>query len=101
MAADHIANHLAAHELAPTDVRRFWLHQANLSMNQFIARKLLGRDATLDDAPVILDEFANTASAGSIIAFHRHKADFKAGEVGVICSFGAGYSIGSAVVKKC
>jgi len=49
---------------------------------------------------VILDEFANTASAGSIIAFHRNKADFKSGEVGVICSFGAGYSIGSAVVKK-
>jgi len=101
MAADHITSHLASHELEPTGVRRFWLHQANLSMNQFITRRLLGRDASLDEAPVILDEFANTASAGSIIAFHRHKDDFKAGDVGVICSFGAGYSIGSAVVKKC
>ena len=100
MAADHMASHLESHNLTPADVRRYWLHQANLSMNQFITRRLLGREATLDDAPVILDEFANTASAGSIIAFHRHKADFKAGEVGVICSFGAGYSIGSAVVKK-
>jgi beta-ketodecanoyl-[acyl-carrier-protein] synthase len=100
MAADHIATHLAAHGYTPQDVRRFWLHQANLSMNQFIGRRLLGRDATLDDAPVILNEFANTASAGSIIAFHRHKADIQAGQVGVICSFGAGYSIGSAVVKK-
>jgi 3-oxoacyl-[acyl-carrier-protein] synthase III len=35
------------------------LHQANLSMNQLISRKLLGRDATADDAPVILDEFAS------------------------------------------
>ena len=87
-------------EASSADVRRFWLHQANLAMNQFITRKLLGRDATLEDAPVILDEFANTASAGSIIAFHRHKADFKAGDVGVICSFGAGYSIGSAIVKR-
>jgi beta-ketodecanoyl-[acyl-carrier-protein] synthase len=69
-------------------------------MNQFISRKLLGRDATREEAPVILDEFANTASAGSIIAFHRHKADIEAGQVGVICSFGAGYSIGSVVVKK-
>jgi beta-ketodecanoyl-[acyl-carrier-protein] synthase len=69
-------------------------------MNQFITRKLLGRDATLDEAPVILDEFANTASAGSIIAFHRNKADFISGQVGVICSFGAGYSIGSVVVQK-
>ena len=100
MAADHIATHLAAHGYAPADVRRFWLHQANLSMNQFIGRRLLGRDATLLEAPVILNEFANTASAGSIIAFHRNKADIQAGEVGVICSFGAGYSIGSAVVKK-
>jgi 3-oxoacyl-[acyl-carrier-protein] synthase III len=38
--------------------------------------------------------------AGSIITFHRHNADFKAGDVGVICSFGAGYSIGSVVVRR-
>ena len=100
MAADHIASHLESLGYTPADVRRFWLHQANLSMNQFISRKLLGRDATREEAPVILDEFANTASAGSIIAFHRHKADIEAGQVGVICSFGAGYSIGSVVVKK-
>jgi beta-ketodecanoyl-[acyl-carrier-protein] synthase len=101
MAAEHISSHLASLGLSGSDVRRFWLHQANLGMNQLIGRKVLGRDATTDDAPVILDEFANTASAGSIIAFHRHKADFKDGEVGVICSFGAGYSIGSAVLRRC
>jgi beta-ketodecanoyl-[acyl-carrier-protein] synthase len=81
-------------------VRRYWLHQANLGMNQLIARKLLGRDATADDAPVILDEFGNTASAGSVIAFHRHHEDIAPGEVGVICSFGAGYSIGSVLVRR-
>ena len=100
MAAEHMAQHLADLGLQPSGVRRFWLHQANLAMNQLISRKLLGRDATTDDAPVILDEFANTASAGSIIAFHRHKADFQSGDVGMICSFGAGYSIGSAVIQK-
>jgi beta-ketodecanoyl-[acyl-carrier-protein] synthase len=100
MAAEHMETHLASLDLAPKDVRRFWLHQANLAMNQFITRKLLGREATTDDAPVILDEFANTASAGSIIAFHRHKADIQPGEIGVICSFGAGYSIGSVIVRK-
>jgi beta-ketodecanoyl-[acyl-carrier-protein] synthase len=100
LAAEHITGHLAEHGMQPTDVRRFWLHQANMSMNQFITRRLLGRDPNQDDAPIILDEFANTASAGSIIAFHRHHADLSAGQTGVICSFGAGYSIGSVVVKK-
>ena len=100
MAAEHMTRHLAEHDLLPAGVRRFWLHQANLSMNQLIGRKLLGRDATADDAPVILNEFGNTASAGSIISFHRHHEDFKAGEVGMICSFGAGYSIGSVVVRR-
>ena len=100
MAAEHIATHLAEHGMQAASVRRFWLHQANIAMNQLIGKRLLGRDATLDEAPIILDEFANTASAGSIIAFHRHRADLAAGDYGVICSFGAGYSIGSAVLRK-
>ena len=100
LAAEHIAGHLASLDLAPGGVRRFWLHQANLAMNHLVVRRLLGREATADEAPVILDEFANTASAGSIIAFHRHHADLAAGDVGVICSFGAGYSIGSVIMRR-
>jgi beta-ketodecanoyl-[acyl-carrier-protein] synthase len=100
MAADHISSHLAANGFAASDVKRFWLHQANLAMNHLIAKRILGRDATLEEAPVILDKFANTASAGSIIAFHQHNADLASGSVGLICSFGAGYSIGSHILKK-
>lgn len=101
MAAEHIGKHLADLGFdAATQVRRFWLHQANLSMNQLIVKKLLGGDADADKAPIILDEFANTASAGSVIAFHRHQADLAAGDVGVMSSFGAGYSIGSVVLRK-
>lgn len=100
MAAEHIAGHLRAHGFEPAGVRRYWLHQANLAMNQLIGKRLLGHEASADEAPVILDEFANTASAGSIIAFHRHSADLQAGDIGVICSFGAGYSIGSVVVRR-
>jgi beta-ketodecanoyl-[acyl-carrier-protein] synthase len=100
MAADHITSHLTANGFAPSDVNRFWLHQANLAMNHLIAKRILGRDATLEEAPVILDKFANTASAGSIIAFHQHNADLVSGSVGLICSFGAGYSIGSHILKK-
>ena len=102
MAAEHMSTHLQSLGLSSaTDVRRYWLHQANLAMNQLIAKKLLGSsEFTADKAPVILDEFANTASAGSVIAFHRHKDDLGSGDVGVICSFDAGYSIGSVVVRK-
>jgi beta-ketodecanoyl-[acyl-carrier-protein] synthase len=100
MAAAHIESHLAALEQSPAAVRRFWLHQANQSMNDLIVRKMLGTQPDGDVAPLILDEFANTASAGSIIAFHRHRADLAAGDLGVICSFGAGYSVGSVVVRK-
>lgn len=95
-----ISSHLRDLEIAPDTVKRFWLHQANLAMNEFIARKVLGRDATRDEAPVVLNEYANTSSAGSIISFHKHRADFTAGDIGIICGFGAGYSAGSVIVRK-
>ncbi len=99
-AAAHIETQLSTLSIAPTDVRRFWLHQANLAMNQLIVKKLIGGEVTPEVAPLILDEFANTSSAGSIIAFHKHRGDLKSGDLGVICSFGAGYSVGSVVVRK-
>jgi beta-ketodecanoyl-[acyl-carrier-protein] synthase len=96
----HIVDQLQRTGLAASDIRRFWLHQANLKMNQLIAKHVLGRVPTDDEAPVILDRYANTSSAGSVIAFHLHRDDLRAGDIGVICSFGAGYSIGSVVVRK-
>ncbi len=100
MVAEHIETHLAGLNIAPAQVKRFWLHQANLSMNQLISRRVLGREATAEEAPVILDRYANTSSAGSIIAFHLHHDGMAAGDIGVISSFGAGYSVGSVVVRQ-
>ena len=100
MVAQMIGEHLGEHELGPGDVRRFWLHQANKNMNDFIAQKVLGRVPDEDEAPVVLDEFANTSSAGCIIAFHRHSRDLSVGDLGVLCSFGAGYSAGSVIVRR-
>ena len=100
MVAAHITDHLAQLDLTAADVRRFWLHQANLKMNQLIAKGVLGRLPTDDEAPVILDEFANTSSAGSVIAFHRHRDDLLHGDIGVLCSFGAGYSVGSVILRR-
>jgi beta-ketodecanoyl-[acyl-carrier-protein] synthase len=70
MVGEHIVQHLEQLGIQPQQVGRFWLHQANLAMNQLIARRVLGRDASEQEAPVILDRYANTSSAGSIIAFH-------------------------------
>ena len=100
MAAKHISDHLAELDLTPDDVKRWWLHQANLNMNLLISKRLLGRQATREEAPIVLDEYANTASAGSLIAFNLYHKDLQPGDMGVICSFGAGYSIGSLILKK-
>jgi beta-ketodecanoyl-[acyl-carrier-protein] synthase len=100
MVARQIIDHLKAEEIPVDALKRMWLHQANLSMNQLISKRVLGRVATDEESPTILDEYANTSSAGSIIAFHKYHQDFNSGEIGVICSFGAGYSIGSVIVRK-
>ena len=100
MAAQTIADTLAAAGLGTKDVARYWLHQANLNMNLLIARTLLGRDAEPNEAPVILDTYANTSSAGSIIACNSTSEDFQPVERGVICSVGAGYSFGSVLVER-
>ena len=100
MVAEMITQQLDRLNLMPTHLRRMWLHQANTGMNRLIATKVLGHEPDADESPTVLDTYANTSSAGSIIAFHKHHADFNAGEIGLICSFGAGYSAGTVFVRK-
>lgn len=99
-AAEHMKNHLASLGFTPDDVKRFWLHQANVNMNNMVMKQLFGTRWNEKDAPTIIDRYANTASAGVIIAFDLHNQDLKKGALGMICSFGAGYSIGSLILKK-
>ena len=98
--ATQINQQLASLNLDVGDLRRIWLHQANQNMNDLIAKKVFGRDPAPTESPTILDEYANTSSAGSIIAFHKHNTDIDRGELGVLCSLGAGYSIGSLVLRR-
>ncbi len=100
MVADMISAQLDKNQVPAESLKRMWLHQANVNMNQFIARRVLGKEPDENVAPTILDEYANTSSAGSIIAFHKHQDDFQSGDIGVICSFGAGYSAGSVLLQK-
>lgn len=97
--AQQINEQLADLNLQADQLSRLWLHQANRNMNDLIARRVLGREPTEKESPTILDAYANTSSAGSIIAFHLNRDDLNAGELGVLCSFGAGYSIGSVVLR--
>ena len=100
MVATMIVEQLDALALAPADVRRLWLHQANAGMNRLIASRVLGHEASADESPTVLDIYANTSSAGSIIAFHLNSDDLVAGDTGLITSFGAGYSAGTVFLRK-
>ena len=100
MVAEMIVDHAGDLGLDPTGLKRLWLHQANINMNEMIGRRVLGRDPAPGENVIILYEYANTSSAGSIIAFHRHHEGFQPGDVGLICSFGAGYSAGTVFVRK-
>ncbi|MBT1155657.1 beta-ketoacyl-ACP synthase III [Aminobacter anthyllidis] len=100
MVAELMLGHLAEQGIEPADLSRLWLHQANKGMNDLIGSRVLGREPSREEQPNVLQDYANTSSAGSIIAFSKFSDDLPAGSLGVICSFGAGYSAGSVIVRK-
>jgi beta-ketodecanoyl-[acyl-carrier-protein] synthase len=94
-----IVDFLAEHGHTPDTVRRFWLHQANARMNQMILKLAFGREMGHDRAPMVLDRLGNTAAAGAVVALHENHKDLKAGDYGLLCTYGAGYSIGGALLR--
>ena len=100
MVSQLIIDHVTEEKIKIDEIKRLWLHQANKSMNDFIGKKVLGRIPRDHEQPNILQDYANTSSAGSIIAFSLYSEDMKSDEIGVLCSFGAGYSAGSIILKK-
>ncbi len=100
MVAEHISGHMQDDGVKSDDLKRLWLHQANKTMNDFIGKKVLGRTPEPGEQPNILQDYANTSSAGSIIAFSKYSNDLQDGDKGLICSFGAGYSVGSVLVER-
>ncbi|MBB5720921.1 beta-ketodecanoyl-[acyl-carrier-protein] synthase [Loktanella ponticola] len=100
LVSQHIANHMADENIQADGLKRLWLHQANKTMNDYIGKKVLGREPETGEQPNILQDYANTSSAGSIIAFSQNSDDLQPGERGIICSFGAGYSVGSVIVTR-
>ena len=94
-----IVDFLAEHGRTPDTVRRFWLHQANARMNQMILKLAFGREIGHDIAPMVLEELGNTAAAGAVLALAQNHRDMEAGEYGLLCTYGAGYSIGGALLR--
>ena len=95
-----IKEHLDTNNIDISNIKGMYLHQANESMNKLISKYLLGHEADKDLAPIVLDEYANTSSAGSIIAFHKNNGKLIKDDLAIICSFGAGYSVGNVIVRK-
>ena len=100
LVSKHIAAHMDDEDVRADDLKRLWLHQANKTMNDYIGKKVLGRTPEGGEQPNILQDYANTSSAGSIIAFSKYSDDLQPGDHGLICSFGAGYSVGSVILEK-
>lgn len=100
LASSFINEQLQKNHIDPKKVARYWLHQANSNMNRVIAEHLMGKGYALERAPIVLDEFANTGAAGSIVAFYKYHQGIASGEYAVLCSFGAGYSIGCIILQK-
>ena len=100
MVAKFINNQLETNKINPNDISKFWLHQANSRMVNLIVSKIIGTDDfDTNLAPLPIEKFGNLASAGSMFAFNLHN-ELEKGEKGIICSFGAGYSVCSIIVEK-
>ncbi|PNP99076.1 beta-ketoacyl-ACP synthase III [Moraxella sp. RCAD0137] len=95
-----ISTHLSENNLEPSQIKRMWLHQANINMIDLILRSVVGKDTDKSIAPVVISEYGNTSSASPVVAFHETQDGVASGDLCVMCSFGAGYSIGSVLLKK-
>jgi len=94
-----IVDFLAEHGHSPRTIRRFWLHQANARMNQMILKLAFGEEVGHDRAPMVLERLGNTAAAGAVVALAENHRDMKPGDFGLLCTYGAGYSIGGALLR--
>ena len=101
MAVQHIKAHLKKAGIESDQLNRMWLHQANKHMNEAITSAVKGTEhSEVNIAPLILDDYGNTGASGSLIAFDKFSEDLNSGDIGIFCAFGAGYTIGSLLLKK-
>ena len=69
LVASLITDQLKSNNIEPSDISKFWLHQANGKMIRLITSKIIGTD-DFDPSitPMPISEFGNLASVGSLFA---------------------------------
>jgi 3-oxoacyl-[acyl-carrier-protein] synthase-3 len=89
---------LAANQLAAGDVDLFIAHQANLRINELVARQLGLRE---DQVYNNIERFGNTTAATIPIAIDEcaRSGRLSRGDLLVLTGFGSGFTWGSAVIR--
>lgn len=100
MVSTHIKTHIRESCLEVSNIKRLWLHQANLNLIRKIGELIYQTTINEKVVPSVIQEYGNTGAAGMMMTFHHHHTDFEKGEIGILSSFGAGYAIGSIVIRK-
>lgn len=100
LVSDHILEHLNDLNMSAVDIKKIFLHQSNIHMNMAIAKNVYGRDANDFEIPHVLDKYGNIGAAGAIITFNKYNKDLLCENYCMLCAYGAGYSVGSIVLKK-
>jgi 3-oxoacyl-[acyl-carrier-protein] synthase III len=81
------------------EVRVFMFHQASRLILDGIERRLLGSEGRRDRIAINLDRFGNTSSCGVGICL-AEECSMQRGEIACMTAFGAGYTVGSALLRK-
>ncbi len=101
LVSQKILKQLSNRGISTSEISRFWLHQANSKMNKKIISNIINIEDCNDElCPEVLSEFGNTSSAGVIVAFTKYNKDLCIGSKSLLCSFGAGYTVGSILLEK-
>ena len=92
-----IRNILAGHGLSSEDVRLMVAHQANRRIIDWVASELRFPP---ERVAVTIDSLGNTGCASVAITLHRFASQVLPGEFAVLVTFGGGYSVGAALLRR-
>lgn len=101
MTIEHINQHLDEAQVGISQIKRLWMHQANRNMLLNIGKGIFHAECSNDSRmPMTIDKYANTAGSSVIGCLNENIDDLNHNDQGIICAFGAGYSVGSILVEK-